>query len=280
VKASNMTTRRQPLDVQLWINFANKSADQEAKRLAGAEWAAFRSANYEMINIPGEPINPKGYSESERLVTIDLPPETLQRVRIFDVEQVLTWKTAAVRRIDEIGIADHSHRTIVSGLKPLKEAAAAQLIPGQPPPPDQALLQSKLSEYGLRFDRYSEVTPQARRVPVAVSLIVDQQHINRVLAAFANSNLRLVITQVAQHHFPGSVRPLALDPSIKGPSRGGFPQPFGPPGQPGQLGGEEQETNIELVIYGIVSLYERHPPRPIDPEDAAPPPPPPPPPPM
>ena len=28
------------------------------------------------------------------------------------------------------------------------------------------------------------------------------------------------------------------------------------------IGGSQQETNIELVIYGVITLYERYPPRP------------------
>jgi hypothetical protein len=115
-------------------------------------------------------------------------------------------------------------------------------------------------------------------VPVGVVLIVDQQHVNRVLAAFANSNLRLVITQVLQTHYPGSVQPqLIKAPDINVrpiPGRGGqegfIQPPFGQPIYGQQQGAEEQEANVELVIYGIMTLYERHPPKVLEPDEQAP----------
>src|SRR5205823_7435653 len=60
---------------------------------------------------------------------------------------------------------------------------------------------------GLLENRYLEVTPQARRVPVGIALIVDQAHVARVQTAFADSPLRFLITQVLMHRYPKSVRP-------------------------------------------------------------------------
>jgi hypothetical protein len=126
---------------------------------------------------------------------------------------------------------------------------------------------------GLWKDRYVEVTQQARRLPIAVSLIVDQDHVDRVLTVFNNSPLRFLTTQVLLNHYPGSVRP--LDPSSPGfggpgPGLGGLgfggPGPgglgFGGPGSGRPEAAQDLEANMELVIYGIVTLYERYPPRP------------------
>jgi hypothetical protein len=162
-------------------------------------------------------------------------------------------------------------------------------------------------------------------------LIVDQDHIGRVLTAFNNSRLRFLTMQVLLNRYPASVRPQltggAFEPGDGGredeppppmpmlgssvgpmgsgftPPRGGSslgppkgygssvgppkgfgssvgpPKGFGPgpmqpmPAGPGQNvgvgaaanlgGGEELENNVEVVIYGIVTLYERFPKRKI-----------------
>jgi hypothetical protein len=161
---------------------------------------------------------------------------------------------------------------------------------------------------GVLKDRYLEVSEQSRRVPVGVALIVDQDHIDRVLTSFNNSKLRFLTTQVLLNRYSGSVRPNLVGsggaagatreegaiPMI-GPMGGGSlgPMPMGggfsgPKGssslgprpgssgvggyQPGENAGaatqsagvgvsDELENNLELVIYGIVTLYERYPKR-------------------
>jgi hypothetical protein len=45
--------------------------------------------------------------------------------------------------------------------------------------------------------RYMHVKEQARHLPFAMRLIVDQSHVHDVLAAFANSRLRIQITQIS-----------------------------------------------------------------------------------
>jgi hypothetical protein len=196
--------------------------------------------------------------------------------------------------------------------------------------------------HGLIYERYADVAKQARRMPVCVVMVIDQDHIQRVLASFADSKLRFWTTQVIVNRFPGSLRPNieveaegggdeAAGGKGKGGSktgRGGFPDSMGPGGMPpggmgallGRLGskmgsrggrpgmpgaggmspggavggpgslgkgggpgrggmmggyggapvgldtaaaaGEDNDRNVELVIYGIISLYERYPPRP------------------
>jgi hypothetical protein len=188
---------------------------------------------------------------------------------------------------------------------------------------------------GLVETRYLEVTPQARRLPVAIVLIVDQAHVARVQTAFSDSPLRFLITQVLLHRYPRSVRPDAptqpggesfaggepggmkmrpfapgampygsgsslMPPSMMMKGRGmaplggssgfrpptmprpggrmggmpigatGYPGSAPPLGMPGAMYGassapveaDEQEANVELVLYGIVTLYERYPQRP------------------
>jgi hypothetical protein len=158
---------------------------------------------------------------------------------------------------------------------------------------------SKKTKNGLSADRYAEdPKPELRRVPFGISLIVGQEHIDRVLYAFSKSRLRILMTQVIINRYPHSVRPSGVEqqagggrvnpggasggvPSFLGGgmgikgfmsggaaggfasggfASGGFASPSGT--SPIGAAGDSQETNLELVIYGIATLYQRYPPRP------------------
>jgi len=223
---------------------------------------------------------------------------------IFGIEQVLTWKTAAVKRIDNISLGTsalaapddcaESHRQCSVVLKPLRpeqkkeEATRNPAMPpgGQARPigPGSNAPAANLTPNGLVPDRYLDATREARRMPVGVVLIVDQQHVERVQAAFVTSKLRFLTTQVILNRYPQSVRPPEAEQSATIPggapaqrtnrpmllpggyARGGVVGRYGPTGgtaAPGAPPGaaDEQESNVELVLYGVVSLYERYPPR-------------------
>jgi hypothetical protein len=137
--------------------------------------------------------------------------------------------------------------------------------------------------------RYIEVTDQVRRMPVAISIIVDQAYMQDVLMAYANCPLRFQITQVHWQRFRGTLG-LTTGGSTFNPERdfvvsgkgfegagfgqgeGGFrplpgatpavPNPAGVGGPGGSLTTvtESQLTSglVELTIYGVVSLYEKY----------------------
>jgi hypothetical protein len=178
---------------------------------------------------------------------------------------------------------------------------------------------TKKTKNGLNSDRYIEQpTAEVRKVPFGISLIVGQEHIDRVLFAFSKSPLRILMTQVIVDRYPHSVRPTGMEQAPQGIAGGnplggglggrmGFPggdgnRGYGSSGYGGNPGGglggrfggfggfggglggglggtrqgsgpatggaDSQETNVEMVIYGIAPLYQRYPPRP--PEAAAP----------
>ena len=135
---------------------------------------------------------------------------------------------------------------------------------------------NEITKHNLIRNRYVEVTPMvSRRVPVAVALIVDQDHIDYVQQAFNNSKLRFLTTQESFNRFPGSLRPqLPIEPMAGGAdtpnSRNYRPEPVQP-----TAGADDLEINIEMLIYGIVTLYERYPPPLIPPTVPGAPPPPP-----
>jgi hypothetical protein len=261
--------------------------------------------------IEGDALAPAGMPK-------DHPKDTLERefdaaglggVRpegVYGIQQVLTWRTAAVKRIDAISIGNlalddcaSSHRQFYwpTELKllppkwwPKKAAdttapdptAAVATQPGGTRPggrPPGGLrggqtAPTDLTYNGLIFDRYVKMERELRQLPVAVVLIVDQQHVQRVQAAFAYSNLRFLTTQVIINRFPQSLRPQegSTNPMAFARGAGGHQQVFGPgnwgPGRSHGGGttsaaaaGDEVESNMELILYGDVTLYERFPPR-------------------
>lgn len=255
----------------------------------------------ETIRVSGLPLQPKGADKD--FFVQNFPAEKSERNGVFSLQQVLSWQTAAVKRIDHISIGSnadldgsHSHRTYVEGLKPFdeKDAKGASVAApkfdqppiGQPPigggrpamlgfpgqlPAGGAGGNTGLLENNLWSHRYVEVTPQSRRIPIAVVLIVDQDHVDRVLTSFNNSKLRFLPTQVLLNQYAGSLQPPALaqkDPGIQGgfPFQGPFPPFRGDEGPKGPndpaAGGSDLDTNMELVIYGIMTLYQRYPPAP------------------
>lgn len=262
LKITNLRGRRQKLDVSFLVKLD-------------------KTAPAEKILIGGEPLNPKGTAGTDsRDVTIDLPVG-LPRTGIFGLEQVLTWETAAVKRIDQIAIgslspASHSHRTYPMGVRALRdEKPVTQAPTAEGETPTAQAAPSSLSPNGLNRTRYVQVTPQARRLPVGITLIVDQDHVDRVQAAFNNSYLRFITTQVLINRYPQSMRPQTLGlpatPNPETPGINPLPEETGAGGSPesrptaallaGLTTGDDQEANIELSLYGIISLYERYPPR-------------------
>lgn len=304
LKLTNRLVRRQPLGIYLKVWFKGTKEPVE-------------------IPVGGiAPLNPRGMEGSFfRTKPFDLEGNL---ANIEKVEQKLTWDLAAVRRIDEVligadvaGQTAHSHRTVPMAVKEYKEEPKPEVPAGDDgkgPPMGKGIVPGPGDIFGnpgggkdggIPFSkkRYLEVSPQARRIPVMVTLIIDQQHFDRVQVSFANSKMRFLTTQVLMNRFPGSVNPVnrkGADASPGGgivpkfgppmfPMEGAFtpmgtfgpgpmgpgpmgpgPMPMGPGYMPGsEVGGpgmdfnqsrtEDNESNVEVVIYGIMTLYERYP---------------------
>ena len=260
VKLTNLQHRRQKLDVKFRVVFNEDKPGGEE------------------IPIGGLPLGPSGSEDASHTETYTFK-DTLPRRGIYGVEQVLTWETAAVKRIDQISVGSlapdefsHSHRTFAYDQIPLKKLdpnappPAVIAVPAAPPrargnkqqgPRDNG--GNDLTPFELIRNRYAELTPQlSRRIPVSLALIVDQEHIFRVQRAFTNSKLRFLTTQLLMNRYTGSIRPVLPNLDTKlgplpDPRRRNFAAAPPPPT-------DELETNVELAIYGIVTLYERYPP--------------------
>ena len=261
VQLKNLRDNRQKLDIGFKIRM---SKDPKQK--------------WEKVDIQGEPLDPAGGKNSTLTKELTLEPGP-PRTGIYEVEQVLTWETAAVRRIDQIaigstGVDDMSlnQRIFPEGTRPLVPPPVIERKDDDKFRPDMMPKAGLLTINGLVKDRYTEVNEQARRLPVGIALIVDQVHLGRILKSFENSKFRFVINQTLLNRYPGSLRPQiankdeparpAFGPGRGGEGRFGVRPGFQPP-MPNGAGGEDTfESNVELVIYGTVTLYQRHPPRP------------------
>jgi hypothetical protein len=82
--------------------------------------------------------------------------------------------------------------------------------------------------------RYLHVTDQARHLPIAVKLAVDQAHVHDVLTAFANSRLRMQITQVSLLHVRNVQR--GSESAAGKDNKGKYDMPKGPSGGGSSLG--------------------------------------------
>jgi hypothetical protein len=106
VQLKNLRENRQKLDIGFRIRMAK---DPQQK--------------WEKVDIQGEPLDPAGGKNSTLTKELSLDPGP-PRTGIYEVEQVLTWETAAVRRIDQIAIGSTgvddmslSHRLFPEGTR-------------------------------------------------------------------------------------------------------------------------------------------------------------------
>ena len=258
--------------------------------------AMSKSQSPEILKVSGLPLMPMGDKDGKDTYMQTFTPnkDLPARQGIYAVEQVLTMDSAAVKRIDHVSIGSngaddfsHSHRTFPTNLRPFDRR-------GLPPPdpgvgvgvgigigiggvgrgvvggvPMNVLF---FPGHGLWPNRYVEVTDQSRRIPISLVLIVDQDHVDRVMSTFNNSRLRFLETQVLLNHYTEQIQPPPLPIEVKGDGGIGVLPKFGfgggrePPGGPGFGAGAStsEESNMELVIYGIMTLYQRYHPRPLN----------------
>jgi len=190
---------------------------------------------------------------------------------VFAVEQVLTWETAGVKRIDALHIGTReaqSHRTFIKALKPFfvdkekkderKEEGDGDKKGGREKYDRFSKAEDPVTVNGMVMDRYLDVTKQSRQLPVCLVVVVDQEQVYRVQAALADCKFRFLTTQVIMNRCGESMRPYKQEGTGPGEGR---PGPMSQPQEELGLGGSQPETNVELVVYGVITLYERYPPR-------------------
>jgi hypothetical protein len=150
---------------------------------------------------------------------------------LFGVEQVLNWKTAAVKRLDDLRLMYPSSRTAARTLKPPSfiitnppestDSSASGDASSQTAAPASPGLGGVASPYGvaaqmtttntlngLDINRYTDISPQVRHMPVAMVVVVDEEHLPELLAAFVNSKLRIQVLQYHWQHCRDRLNPL------------------------------------------------------------------------
>ncbi|MCU0704688.1 MAG: hypothetical protein MUF18_11990 [Fimbriiglobus sp.] len=89
--------------------------------------------------------------------------------------------------------------------------------------------------------RYVKRTDDVRRMPVGLSVVIDNSFVNDLMVAYTNSPLHFQITQTQWARFKGTLPPLPGAAGTTPATPGGFGPPggpggFGPPGVPGSSG--------------------------------------------
>jgi hypothetical protein len=96
--------------------------------------------------------------------------------------------------------------------------------------PGVAATPNEMTTNLLIKDRYCEKpTEQTRRLPVGVSLIINPEHFDRIMAAFSNSRHRFVVQQLLWNRYPQSVRPNIANGDGLNPQLGPAPFPRASP---------------------------------------------------
>jgi hypothetical protein len=221
-----------------------------------------------------------------------------------------------VKRVDQLKLGFPSHR--FANREPVMSSFSDEEVKKAPPPPTMGaggagdptmglpagiggLDPTVATPNGLTRKRYVERTDQVRRMAVAVTLIVDQGHIQDVIRALSNSRLRFQNTQIHYDRFRGTINlgnpelmaggTMPGDPAAgiglrlpeAGIRRGGggrandvvsdeekgqvgrggrFGAPMGAGGVGAPSAEDETYSNlVELTVYGLISLYEQFPPK-------------------
>jgi hypothetical protein len=230
-QATNVSKQRQVLGINFTVGFRGTKAT-------------------DTLFLDGEPLGPNQSTEPKDRplggqLEIDRPEGVESLTQIFD------WRTAPVKRVDQIALGHHSQRLQSRGLKPaplpfIKAAdpkAGAAPAPGAPAAPrgrvpgapagggaSQSQNSTDFTEAGLARDRYMEPpTSYVRRMPVGLELVVDQTSIQDVLTAMANAKLRIQITQWHWVRFYGDIKPKIDTMVVQGnevkPPAAAAPQP-------------------------------------------------------
>lgn len=231
----------------------------------------------EVVPVEGEPLLPgESCSFSGNLRVL---PEPVERVT-----ELFNWRNAPIKRIDGLRMQAHASK---NASVPLRMNGV--ISKGE----------AKTTASGLTRERYIEIAGPVRRIPFGVALIVEQQYLQDILSAFANSRLRIVLTQVNWQHFRDLIRPpvksaadVAFDPlaklkkKAKGggvgarvPGRGRTDEEVAPPptggaavlneGPAGPVPEEVITDLLEVAIYGTATLYKPYAPADQPPPAAA-----------
>jgi hypothetical protein len=212
------------------LNLVGEVINRSGRRLPGALFTAgLQQANtttplQEEFNVATDAFNAGDRKTFFKEIKLPVPPRGLEYI-----SQKLTWRSTPIKRIErlEIGRLAHSQSDRLKVLplstydfkKKDPTVAAAGAAPAQPgagdaanqPPaapvadPSNPFLpgsagsagsntEAATPNQGIRMDRYVQVTPQLRRIPVALVMTVDATAMADIIGAMSNSRLRFQVT--------------------------------------------------------------------------------------
>ena len=210
-KLKNITNRRQILAETVFKVFLQDHGD-----------------SYALVSINGEPI---AANDSMPIKDVIVPDSVSVR-ELYGVEQVLNWRSAPVKRIESLVMGYFSSRTAdrkLIGPRFITQAAAEAKQGAETAAPQAGEggrgrfgsseggvgpgggASSSTTLSGLTIQRYIDANEQVRHMPVAMTLIVKEENIPDVLAAFTNSKLRIQVTQFHWQHYRGSIMPQQVE---------------------------------------------------------------------
>jgi hypothetical protein len=219
----NISRHRQPVDLALEVALAKGEEPPVA-----------------LVQVAREPLD---VNQEAPIAPIALK-KSLTVEGLMGVKQILTWKTAPVKRLDRVELGWLSSRNAqkVANLKEPKfitaekekdkepsaaggDGSGGAEAPGAPVPgmsggDMRSTMERKwggmmgggtgssnTTKNGLVLNRYLDFTDAVRFMPVGMVVVMDEDYIPEFLAAFANSKLRIMTTQYHWQHFRDKIDP-------------------------------------------------------------------------
>lgn len=155
--------------------------------------------------------------------------------------QRFTWGNSPIKEIDAMILGCQSSRTAFQELRGIKEedpAAATTTttttttggkmgMMGGSGPDTAAAGKGNASPLAIPLKRYLQVTPQVRRIPIGIVLVMDQAYIEDLMAVFLNSRLRFLPTQLQWQQATGGARSPDSAAPARNPAQTGGAGPGG-----------------------------------------------------
>ncbi len=210
----------------------------------------------ESLHVDDEPLAP-GKSLQGPEQALGLGAQFGNPTGIDSVQQVLDWKTAPVKRIDRLELAYPSARNAETQF----QARAFPLLKDDVS--QGASIAGEATSEGFRRKRYLQVTPEVRRFAVGLVCVVEQDGMQDLLTAFANSRLHIQTMQYHWQRYYGDIKPAITVVATRPATTKGARAPVrGPAPAPATRAADDRDMElVQLAMYGVASLYERYQPQ-------------------
>jgi hypothetical protein len=233
IKNINPQKRTLPLrEVKVYLEQANPNSEKKLNRPGPT------------ITIQGDPVpwgeKPRPIGGED--VRIDQYPFT-EKDTIYALQR-FTWGNSPIKQIDLMLLGYQSSRTAFQELKAIKEDEASTTTTTTTTSTTGG--GSKMGMMGggesgagasrgsgsplnITLKRYLQITPQVRRMPIGIVLVMDQAYVQDLMAVFLNSRLRFLPTQIQWQQDTRGIKP----PDASESSR--TPAPVAGTGGPGKM---------------------------------------------